>query len=232
MTQQMNLQKGLVGHWTMDSVDVDNGVVRDLSGYDHHAEVRGSPTFGDSGIVNGGATFVEADGDYLPIRDKFYTEVESVPEITVSAWYKGTNNGDYIMQYDRSEVFRATNDVWVTHSDVSGGTSDMGYNAPTDGNWHHLVFWYDSDASGTRKRMYIDNSVDTELSDPHNGTGLGSGLDTYGAIASFGESRSFDGDEDPRLDGQLDDVRMYERALTESEINQLYQMREQKHHYL
>jgi len=228
MTLELNLQKGLVGHWTMNNKDVDNGVVRDKSGYDHHAEVRGTPTFGNSGIVQGSASFTESNGDYLPIRDNFYTKVEEIPEVTVSVWYKGTNAGDYIIQYDRSEFFRCTTDVWVTNSNASGGISDMTYNAPTDGNWHHLVFWYDSDSSGTKKRMYIDNSVDTELSDPHNGTSLGSGLDTYGAIGAFGESREFNQDDDPRLTGELDDVRLYERALSEDEIQALYNMRSQR----
>lgn len=226
---RLQLQKGLVGHWTMDDVDTQSGVVRDRSGNGHHAEIRGTPTTRTDSKFGESMDFVEADGDYLPIRENFYTEAEALPEVTISAWYKGTNTGDYIIQYDRSEFFRCTTDVWVTHSDISGGTSDMGYNAPTDGNWHHLVFWYDSDTSGSKKRMYIDTNIDTELSDPHNGSGLGSGLDTYGAIGAFGESRSFDGSDDPRLTGQLSDVRLYERALSESEINALYQMRSNRH---
>lgn len=223
----MNLQKGLVGHWTMDSSDVSNELVYDKSAHDHHAEIRGSPTFGESSIIDEACDFVESNSDYLPIRENFYSEKEALPEVTISTWYKGTNAGDYIIQYDRSEFFRCTTNVWVTNSDAGGGINDMGYNAPTDGSWHHLVFWYDSSSGGTKKRMYIDNKIDTELSDPHNGTGLGSGLDTYGAIGAFGESRSFDGDGDPRLTGKLSDVRLYERALTEEEITTLYNMRNQ-----
>lgn len=228
MTLELNLQKGLVGHWTMDSKDLSNGFMADRSGNDFHAEIRGSPTFNNSSVIGQAGDFVESDGDYLPIRDNFYTEVEEIPEITVSVWMKVTNAGDYIIQYDRSEFFRCTTDVWVTNSDASGGISDMGFNAPTDGNWHHVVYWYDSNASGTRKRVYIDNQVDTELSDPHNGTGLGSDLTRFGEIAAFGESGSFDSTQSPRLTGQISDLRLYERALTENEISALFNMRQQR----
>lgn len=223
-----NLDKKLVGHWTMDSKDLSNGVMADRSGYGHHAGIRGSPTFNNSSPLGNAGDFVQSDGDYLPIQDKFYTEVEELPEITVSVWFKTTNTNDYIMQYDRSEFFRCTTDVWVTNSDSSGGTSDMTFNAPVDGNWHHVVYWYDSDASGTRKRVYIDNQLDTELSDPHNGTGLGADLTRYGEIAAFGESGSFDDTQDPRFTGQMSDLRLYERALSEEEISALYNMREQR----
>jgi hypothetical protein len=53
-------------------------------------------------------------------------------------------------------------------------------------------------------------------------------LDTYGAIGAFGESREFNQDDDPRLTGEVDDVRLYERALSEDEIQALYNMRSQR----
>lgn len=227
MTQKMSLQKGLVGHWTMDSRDVDS-VVRNRAATSYHAEIRGTPTFGNNSPLNGSVELTEADGDYLPIRNNFYDTNTALPELSISAWIKTSANNQYVMQYDRSEFFRATTGVFASHSSIDGSTSDMSYSGSQDGNWHHLVFWYDSDSSGNKKRMYIDGNVVQSLSDPHNGEALGSTTTTYGSIGAFGESRSFDGSEDARFTGQISDVRLYERALSESEINQLYQMRSLK----
>jgi hypothetical protein len=227
MTLELNLQKGLVGHWTMNDEDVDS-VVRNSAATTYHAEIRGNPTFGQDSPVGQAVQLSTSSNDYLPIRDNFYTESGVLPELSVCAWVKTTGDNEYVMQYDRSEFFRSTTDVHVTNSDNGGGIDDMGYNGAQDGNWHHLVFWYDSDASGDRKRMYIDTDVVASRTDPHNGTALGSGLDTYGSIGSFGESRSFDGDESPRFNGSLSDVRLYERALSEEEISALYNMRSQR----
>lgn len=223
----LNLQKGLVGHWTFDDRDVDS-VVRNRAATSYHAEIRGSPTFGQTTPLGQAVDVVSGNGDYFPIRDNFYTTSDALPQLSVCSWVKTTGNNEYVMQYDRSEFFRSTTGVHVTNSDQGGGINDMGYNGAQDGNWHHLVFWYDKDSTGDKKRMYIDGDVVESRADPHNGEPLGSGLETWGSIGAFGESRSFDGDESPSMDGQLSDVRLYERALTEEEIQALVDMREQR----
>ncbi len=206
----------LVGWWPL------NGDTLDYSGNGHHAEIRGNPSYTGSDVGEV-MEFNEGDGDYLPIRENYYEEPESLPEITISAWVKTTENNQYIIQYDRSEVFRSTTDVWVTNADGEG-ISDMGYSGVQDGEWHHVVHWYNSNSPDSEKRVYVDKELVGELSSPHNGKALGSSLTTYGAIAAFGESRSFDGDDSPRMTSEMKDVRFYDRALSEAEIHTLYNL--------
>ena len=221
--QQSSLKSSLVGHWTMDNDDVDGGVHWSRAARKFDAETRGTPSFGVSGVVDGAASLVEADGDYLPIRNNSYATSDTVPELSVSAWVKTTNSDQYVMQYDRSELFRATTNNFSTHN---GGVHDMSHTGAEDGNWHHLVFWYDNDSSGDRKRIYLDGSVSASVVDPHNGNPLSPDVERYGSIGAFGESGTFDGDESPRYTGDIDDVRLYERALDESEIATLYNKRQ------
>lgn len=50
MTLELTLQKGLVGHWTMDRSDIDNGVLYDSSANDDNADINNPTTnaFGPS----------------------------------------------------------------------------------------------------------------------------------------------------------------------------------------
>lgn len=253
----LDLEEGLVGHWTMDSADKNGeereawrsenvttyGFTYDSDNWDrqdaklfsvmsrganeYYAEVRGVPTFGQSSPVGEAVDLVESNGDYFPIRNNFYDNTTPVPELTVSAWVNTSNSNQYVMQYDRSEVFRATTSNFST---AASSIDDLGFSGAEDGNWHNIVWWYDSDSTGNRKRVYVDGSVVASKADPHTGEALSiNATTTFGSIGAFGGSRSFDGDEDPQMTGKLSDVRLYERALSDSEINALYQMRSPRH---
>src|SRR6056297_3100433 len=74
----VNLQKGLVGHWTMDSIDVDNGMIRDRSGYDNHGTINGA-TPGYSGKVG-------RDFDFDGTDDVITTANFSPETHTLSCW--------------------------------------------------------------------------------------------------------------------------------------------------
>jgi len=46
MTLELNLQNGLVGHWTLDEKDTSNGTAYDSSAYNNHGSLNGSLTTG------------------------------------------------------------------------------------------------------------------------------------------------------------------------------------------
>ena len=69
-----NLQKGLVGHWTMDKQDIDTGVISDRSGYRNHGTIN-NPTenrFGPNGVG-----YWRGDVDQLGAVDGFKDVGES-----------------------------------------------------------------------------------------------------------------------------------------------------------
>lgn len=60
-----DLHKGLVGHWSMDDRDVDNGIIRDRSAFDNHGTLNGGIVTGVSSPVGRGFEFTSGNGDYL-----------------------------------------------------------------------------------------------------------------------------------------------------------------------
>jgi len=83
-----------------------------------------------------------------------------------------------------------------------------------DGNWHFLVITRNS--SNNIFSMYIDGNIEATMTD--EGRNLNSGMDTSLEIGIWAKE-SYGG----VFNGNIDDIRIYNRALSESEIQQLYQ---------
>lgn len=138
--------------------------------------------------------------------------------ITTSVWVnqesKGTFQGivgdardasfDYwLMQYhDTDDEFK-----WYIGDGSNTGTSAT-TSAPTTGTWNHLVGTWD-----TSDVVLYYNGVEVDRT-PHSGTGTATSNVDIGRYLSSGTHRSFD--------GNIDDVRVYSRALSDYEVQQLY----------
>lgn len=80
-----------------------------------------------------------------------------------------------------------------------------------DGNWHFIAM---TDNEYTRT-MYVDGNVDGITTDQWNGTGAGS-------LLYIGGNGTGEGDGQVGLGGVIDDVYIYNRALSRAEIQALY----------
>jgi hypothetical protein len=76
--------------------------------------------------------------------------------------------------------------------------------AVTDGQWHHVAVTYD----GSVLKLYVDGVLDNSLSQTGIQANVGSGTMTLG--------RNIDPSD--QLDGQIDEVRMWNEARTQAEI--------------
>lgn len=98
----------------------------------------------------------------------------------------------------------------------SGISINIGPTGTVDGNWHHLVAIYDGVNTTGGLKLYIDgqlagtNNAPTTLLNTTHDISLGSREDT----SSSGYTLP--------LYGALDDVRIYNRALTVADVQQLY----------
>jgi hypothetical protein len=81
----------------------------------------------------------------------------------------------------------------------------------TDGNWHHLAYVYDQTVSGYSS-VYVDGVLDKTHTNPGAWTWDGRQIEI---------GRSHDGYWDG-FNGQIDDVRFYNRELTAGEVGQIY----------
>jgi hypothetical protein len=130
-----------------------------------------------------------------------------------SFWYKPTGNGenasgnyDRIMSWtsDKFEIAGTLGDVAVHRlAFYDGSWRDTGYNL-TPGTWYHITFTYD----GTNVKLYVDNTVKF--------SGTSSGRDVNGTVYI---GLRYTGDEG--INGRIDDFRIYDTALTVSQISNL-----------
>lgn len=85
------------------------------------------------------------------------------------------------------------------------GTADI-----NNGQWHHVVMT----CNGTTKTQYVDGNVDSLTVNAWNGNGTG-GQFWIGGSADTGDGTA-------NLNGQIDEVYVFKRALSQAEVQSLY----------
>ncbi|MHC4506636.1 MAG: LamG domain-containing protein, partial [Planctomycetota bacterium] len=202
--------RGLVGHWKFD--EGRGTTARDSSGEGHHGAVKGGARWARGKVGN--ALFFDGEDDHVAIPDKAAFDITG--NITVAAWIKVASftkefqaiitKGDRSWRLHRDRHKR--NLEWActglshrTYGDLSGSS------AVDDGRWHHVAGVYD----GTRTYLYVDGKVDASVM-------------TSGAIRPadhpicIGHNAARRG---RHFHGLIDDVRIYERALSAAEVRAL-----------
>ena len=215
----LTISDDLVGYWKLDET---SGPARDSSGYGHDGVWNGTPlASSDTPDVEFKNEYsMEFDGatDHIDVGDP--ARLRGMDQLTVAAWVKQRSTGSVqtIVGYwgnsspinSRKYWIRVNGSaiqgyVYTTQPAQEGGTfstTDL-----TDG-WHHIAMTW----NGTNLRMYIDG-VDTGV--------------TYAGIGSINGNSQNDlyiGREQASgipFNGFIDEVRIYKRALTVSEIANL-----------
>ena len=228
------LQNGLVGHWKFD--ETNGTTAHDSSGNEYDAILFGTSNGSGSwvdGKVNG-AIDLDGSNDYLAIKNLFYNQAGQIPAVSISVWFKTTKSTEaYIVSYDRSENWRLSmggmnnnKKLFFATSNNANGTSDRyGATILNDNQWHHVVVTYDKVTS--KKIFYLNGSVDATHT-VHSNRPLGRGAVTrYGTIGTTNEDDTFNHSGTTRQDyfnGLLDDLRLYDRAISLSEVGMLYSL--------
>lgn len=206
-----------VAHWKLD--ESSGTIAADSVGNNDGTLVNGPIWV--AGKIDGGLSF-DGSNDYIDVSSlnpKLYND------FTVSAWYRSADSDvsddEYIFEHNENFVnevtFGPTDDgtgdrlrfgfahggsgTWDPHY----GTSDI-----VDQQWHHVV----GVRSGGRIKLYVDGLEETDEPDAHAGL----------TIAIDGDG-PFIGDlpgNTEQVHGTVDDVRLYDRALSAAEILDLY----------
>ncbi len=158
---------------------------------------------------------LDGDGDYVYCERSWQNIVST--EITVAAWIKtdslGSSDGIAGLGYawrlrggsDGNVAFQVMNTEPVT---AATGTWPV-----NDGKWHHVAGAYD----GTEYKLYIDGR--TSVSVASSGILKGDATAYYGTIGAH--YKRSDGAPKFFFDGLIDDVRIYDRVLSEEEIREI-----------
>ncbi|MHC4366786.1 MAG: LamG domain-containing protein [Planctomycetota bacterium] len=199
----------LVGWWKLDEGPGAVAVI-DSSGHGHHGNIIGNSRSIDG--YDGDA--LELTGGYIQMKD--YQGVLGTRAFSVSMWVKtsvtslqqllwwGTQSGG-----QRAEFRIHSNG----HIRMGAGNGQVeGFTDVTDGQWHHVAATVIDNAtnSSTDVRVFVDGVDDTQESTDADAFDLTSGIEVaIGYRPSQG---------DRALDGSVDDVRIYDKVLTQTEI--------------
>jgi len=214
----------LVGWWKLDKGE--GTVALDWSGHGNDGHLRGDTQWLFPGWVGQAALHFDGINDYVAIQNLHYDSSTDLPELTVCAWVRtNSGSGQYIVSFDRNDFWR------FQISGADAGTGQVGLGVYTssdqagvgsvrrvdDGQWHHAAGVFDNGLL----TMYIDGTPDASAT---GGTTFGRRRNTrYGFMGANSEATSFDGargDGSP-VEGELDDVRIYHRALTQAELKEV-----------
>jgi len=223
-TQDDKITTGLVGYWPFNGPDIyENGTVAaDKSGNGNN----GTLTNGPQTVLGklGQALSFDGVNDYVQI----YTTggapsglIFQTAPFSVSFWIKSPNNSDWHSDFLISSrrnygyTFQHRSDGslrWLLND--AGGIDYIDASGVLDDTWHHVVGLRD----GTNVRMYVDSVEKTPVTD--------NGRDVYDESTPPALRFGVDGASIPASfhGGLIDDVRIYNRALSQSEIKQLYNM--------
>lgn len=202
------ISNGLVGWWNL------NGSVNDTSGNNNNGTNNGATaTTGQNGQVNGAYSF---NGTSSLISLPNAAAISGNNPYTLSAWIQPTditisNHG--ILGWgawgtiNGVTAFRTQNEGGINGLRMYWWNNDLAGSAPSlaDGRWHHVLTEFD----GSTRSIYVDGALIASDNPP-----------VHNAVAADVNIGRTDGAE--YFVGSIDDVRIYNRALSASEVQALH----------
>jgi len=201
----------LVGYWSFD--EGEGTVAHDSSGHGNHGTIHGTTWVAG---VSGAALSFDGTTDYVNCGTGI-TSLGGYAPFSLSVWIQRSDNPNWqliISRYDwhvDGEFYVGLYEGRVTFLREVGPHVLIGDQYLTPSIWHHIVASYD----GATKRIYVDGELDAWQSS--SGSGIAPSTPVLiGALLEYTSAVRF-------FDGAIDDVRIYSRALSEEEIEVLYE---------
>jgi fibronectin-binding autotransporter adhesin len=179
------------------------------------ATIVGGGRFGNALSIPGG----DSSAAYV-LFPSSVVSFNSAGNWSVGLWVKtSTAGGAYLNQGDGG--WSSGNTTFYLNNGSGAGTKaggvrygqgwEQGTATINNGRWHYIVLT----ASGGVKRQYVDGALDALVTDAWSGNGTGGQL-------RIGGTGTGQGDGQVGLNGLIDEVCAYDRALTPAEVQQLY----------
>jgi len=206
-------------HWKLDEAE---GTIAYDSIAEHDGTLYGEPVWKSVGGKIGGAIQFDGIDDYVSTP---YIISPANGDFSVFAWIKGGAPGQVIISQADGI---GTGETWlgITASDGNLMTGLMPYQVGrtvifplesqsliTDGQWHHVGFIWD----GSYRYLYVDG---TEVAKDTNPITLASLIFADGGMY-IGAGKTIEAGT--FFSGLIDDVRIYDRALSAEQIAALAQ---------
>ncbi len=219
------ISNGLVGYWPLDgnTTNWTTNTTADISGNGNTATFIGMSTSTSpvAGKIGQALKFIGSSSNYINVGNIGIADF-GTNDFSLSQWVKTTGASTVYTLSKRGACSHGN--FWNTILGADGKHSfeiddgnvnyvDLTSNGVVnDGKWHHLV----DTRSGVVTKIYIDGALD--IANTSAGT---TNIAANSAPVYFGEN-VLGGACDKPFSGALDDVRIYNRALTAGEVLQLY----------
>ena len=218
---------GLTGHWTFD--EGTGTTAADSSGNGYNATLFNGVTW-INGVFN---KAISAD-NVSQYASTPAINLTGTTAVTVSMWVNrtyssGGTSGDTLFEFSNNlNGFAGSFGFYPDEAADCGTTAmevglhgDAGFNLncyshPTSGVWHHIAVVYDvTQPAASEVSLYIDGVLQTPLSQTHSSDNSAAFGNFPLYLFSRGGTTAFSG-------GEMDEVQLYSRALSSSEITELY----------
>jgi Concanavalin A-like lectin/glucanases superfamily/Bacterial Ig domain len=212
------LQNGLVGYWSFD--DGSGIIASDSSGNGNIATLVNGPSWSTAGEIAGALSFDGVD-DYVA----FASQAQST--ISISAWvYAQATPGNVfprIIDMPGYVLFLAepsnpkSNPAslgFLSRRSTQDGEWDTPANSLAYNSWNHLAVVYDSSSTSNNADLYINGVKQTisKISSPQGTQTANEGAGIIGNRIPLNRG----------WNGLIDELRVYNRALSAAEIVSLY----------
>jgi hypothetical protein len=197
---------GMVAYYPLDGSAVDT------SGNNNNGTLTNNSGTWVSGKIGTGALRL-AGNDYVNVPHSASLDASSA--ITISAWVKvpaGLPGNVGLMSRNGVFQIRASESGGSTFYTYNDSNTLRGFGGPELRNdtWHHVAYVYDSNSAQPKAKIYSDGNL-VATDNGQNGT---LAVNTNGIKIGM----SFDSEY---ANATIDDVRIYNRALSASEIGEL-----------
>ena len=220
--QTVVIEDGLIGYWSFNKDTVKGNTVQDIWG-NQDAEMIGKiqivqGKFGEAAQLEGGA------GSRVQMTDDIKKAKLPTEGMTVEVWVSDEQFiewGGYIVAVQDNGPFEKgwlLGTRWkqfsfaLSSDDADDGDGLLTYlnsvNTFDMGKWHHVVGTYD----GAEMKIYVNGKLE-------NTSDAQSGAINYPDRVFFSIGSYKDDNEDFVHKGMIDEVRLYDRALSEKEVS-------------
>jgi len=201
---QTFVKDGLVAMWTLDKASISGNTAKDVSGNGKDAAIKGTLT-SIPGVIGECLQFGGTADNYVEIP-----KMGSFEQVSLECWamedtFSGIQGIISTWQWAEGKVhFKfESNQIQV---DKNGGGKIV-YSDVKEGTWYHIV--YTTDTKADKHSLYVNGKF---IIDGPGGT----------APEQWDERRMGSEHDGRWLIGKIDEVRVYNRVLTENEIANNY----------
>jgi len=170
----------------------------------HNGSIVGPLYSPDIGYGSSGSYWFDGDDDYILLGN--ISEISENGPCSISFW-QYSNDSDGVILAHNGPGGGGILSISSTSTQIYGTEYFYTGSVNWEKTWHHVVFSWNGDSSTAK--LYVD----TTLYDVH----VSSGANDMPELKKFIVGYSMNS-----LNGTIDEVKIYDRELTQSEVNELY----------